>query len=66
MENKIDHIAKDKDVNNINAVEEAFDFNTISSVNELEQFEQKLKNEDFFMKMVNVFLYIIIRFVLYN
>ena len=45
LENKIDQIAKDKDVNNRNAVEEAFNFNTISSVNELEQFERELKND---------------------
>lgn len=54
LENKITDQTIRNQENNIN--EEAFPFNTISSINELQLFEENLKNE-FFMKMVNVYFY---------
>ncbi|XP_032677363.1 uncharacterized protein LOC116846980 [Odontomachus brunneus] len=49
LENKIDYITN-KEIN-VNNVEEAFVFDTISSVDELKLFEDNLKNEEFFTKM---------------
>ncbi|XP_011694048.1 PREDICTED: uncharacterized protein LOC105453625 [Wasmannia auropunctata] len=49
LENKIDYITN-KEIN-VNNVEEAFVFDTISSVDELKLFEENLKNEKFFTKM---------------
>lgn len=55
LEDKANHIVNEEI--NINTVEEAFVFDTISSVNELELFEQNLNNEEFFMTMVSVYFY---------
>lgn len=55
LENKADHITN-KEIN-INNVEEDFAFNTISSMDELQQLEENLKNEEFFVKMVNVYIF---------
>lgn len=55
LENKVNRIA-DKEIN-INTIEEAFVFDTISSVDELELFEQNLNNEEFFIKMVFIFIH---------
>ncbi|XP_011253463.2 uncharacterized protein LOC105249565 [Camponotus floridanus] len=49
LENKADHITS-KEIN-INNVEEDFAFNTISSMDELQQLKENLKNEEFFVKM---------------
>lgn len=54
IENKADHVTNKE--NNIN--EEAFIFDTISTVDELQLFEDNLKSEEFFVKMVNVYFYI--------
>lgn len=55
LEDKANHIVNEEI--NINTVEEAFVFDTISSVDELELFEQNLNNEEFFMTMVSVYFY---------
>lgn len=55
LEDKANHIVNEEI--NINTVEEAFVFDTISSVEELELFEQNLNNEEFFMTMVSVYFY---------
>lgn len=55
LEDKANHIVNEEI--NINTVEEAFVFDTISSVDELELFEQNLNNEEFFMAMVSVYFY---------
>lgn len=55
LEDKANHIVNEEI--NINTVEEAFVFDTISSVDELELFKQNLNNEEFFMTMVSVYFY---------
>lgn len=54
IENKVNITGKE---NNINIIEEAFTFDTISSTDELQLLEQNLENEEFFTKMVSVHFY---------
>lgn len=55
LENKLDNIPNEEI--NINTVEEAFAFDTISSMDELQLFERNLKRKEFFVKMVSVYFY---------
>lgn len=57
LENKADQTTRNEE-NNRN--EEAFAFDTISSMDELQLLEENLKNEEFFVKIVNVYFYLII------
>lgn len=58
LENKTDHCITNKEIHG-NTAEEVFAFNTISLVDELQLLEQNLKNKEFFMKMVHVFIFIL-------
>jgi len=55
LENKADYITN-KEIN-INTIKEAFAFDNIFSMEEVGLFEQNLKNEKFFVKMVFIFIH---------